>query len=47
MSPFNAWLLLRGMKTLGLRMERHEKRKGNRKLSEEPPRSSEGILSWL
>ncbi|HOP38061.1 MAG: PLP-dependent transferase [Thermotogae bacterium] len=25
MSPFNAWLLLRGMKTLGLRMERHEK----------------------
>lgn len=23
MSPFNAWLLLRGMKTLGLRMERH------------------------
>ncbi len=25
MSPFNAWLLLRGMKTLGLRMERHER----------------------
>ena len=25
LSPFNAWLLLRGMKTLGLRMERHEK----------------------
>lgn len=24
-SPFNAWLLLRGMKTLGLRMERHER----------------------
>lgn len=23
MSPFNAWLLIRGMKTLGLRMERH------------------------
>lgn len=23
MSPFNAWLLLRGMKTLGLRMEKH------------------------
>lgn len=28
MSPFNAWLLLRGMKTLGLRMERHEKTQG-------------------
>jgi methionine-gamma-lyase len=25
MSPFNAWLLLRGIKTLGLRMEVHEK----------------------
>lgn len=25
MSPFNAWLLIRGLKTLGLRMERHEK----------------------
>lgn len=24
MSPFNAWLLLRGLKTLGLRMRRHE-----------------------
>ncbi|HNU23248.1 MAG TPA: PLP-dependent aspartate aminotransferase family protein [Mesotoga sp.] len=24
-SPFSAWLLLRGMKTLGLRMERHER----------------------
>ncbi|ADK80549.1 trans-sulfuration enzyme family protein [Sediminispirochaeta smaragdinae] len=24
MSPFNAWLLLRGMKTLSLRMERHQ-----------------------
>lgn len=23
-SPFNAWLLLRGLKTLGLRMERHQ-----------------------
>lgn len=23
MSPFNAWLLLRGLKTLGIRMERH------------------------
>ncbi|MEF9951847.1 MAG: PLP-dependent aspartate aminotransferase family protein [Clostridium sp.] len=23
MSPFNAWLLIRGLKTLGLRMERH------------------------
>ncbi|TFG08073.1 MAG: PLP-dependent transferase [Promethearchaeota archaeon] len=23
MSPFNAWLILRGMRTLGLRMERH------------------------
>jgi methionine-gamma-lyase len=23
MSPFNAWLMLRGLKTLGLRMERH------------------------
>lgn len=25
MSPFNAWLLLRGIKTLGLRMKQHEK----------------------
>lgn len=25
MSPFNAWLLLRGMKTLALRMQQHEK----------------------
>lgn len=25
MSPFNAWLLLRGLKTLGLRMRQHEK----------------------
>lgn len=25
MSPFNAWLLLRGLKTLGLRMREHEK----------------------
>ncbi|HHY59978.1 MAG TPA: aminotransferase class I/II-fold pyridoxal phosphate-dependent enzyme [Clostridia bacterium] len=25
MSPFNGWLLLRGLKTLGLRMERHER----------------------
>lgn len=25
MSPFNAWLLLRGLKTLGIRMERHQK----------------------
>lgn len=25
MSPFNAWLLLRGIKTLGLRMRQHEK----------------------
>lgn len=25
MSPFNAWLLLRGLKTLGLRMKEHEK----------------------
>jgi len=25
LSPFNAWLLLRGMKTLGLRMHQHEK----------------------
>jgi len=25
LSPFNAWLLLRGLKTLGVRMERHEK----------------------
>jgi methionine-gamma-lyase len=25
MSPFNAWLLLRGLKTLGVRMERHER----------------------
>lgn len=25
MSPFNAWLLLRGIKTLGIRMEAHEK----------------------
>ncbi len=24
MSPFNAWLLLRGLKTLGLRMKKHE-----------------------
>lgn len=24
-SPFNAWLLLRGLKTLGLRMRQHEK----------------------
>src|SRR5699024_12856185 len=24
MSPFNAWLLLRGLKTLGLRMREHE-----------------------
>lgn len=24
LSPFNAWLLLRGIKTLGLRMDRHE-----------------------
>lgn len=24
LSPFNAWLVLRGIKTLGLRMERHE-----------------------
>lgn len=24
LSPFNAWLLLRGLKTLGIRMERHE-----------------------
>lgn len=23
MSPFNAWLTLRGVKTLGIRMERH------------------------
>ena len=25
MSPFNAWLLLRGLKTLGIRMRQHEK----------------------
>ncbi len=25
MSPFNAWLLLRGLKTLGIRMDQHEK----------------------
>ena len=25
MSPFNAWLLLRGLKTLGVRMRQHEK----------------------
>ncbi|MCF6466239.1 methionine gamma-lyase [Clostridium sp. Cult2] len=25
MSPFNAWLLLRGLKTLGIRMKQHEK----------------------
>ena len=25
MSPFNAWLLLRGLKTLGIRMREHEK----------------------
>ncbi|MBV1818722.1 PLP-dependent aspartate aminotransferase family protein [Anaerosalibacter bizertensis] len=25
MSPFNAWLLLRGLKTMGLRMRQHEK----------------------
>ncbi|MFW6287437.1 MAG: trans-sulfuration enzyme family protein [bacterium] len=25
LSPFNAWLLLRGLKTLGIRMERHQK----------------------
>ncbi len=25
MSPFNAWLLLRGLKTLGVRMREHEK----------------------
>ncbi len=25
LSPFNAWLLLRGLKTLGVRMRRHEK----------------------
>lgn len=25
MSPFNAWLLIRGLKTLGLRMRQHEK----------------------
>ena len=25
MSPFNAWLLLRGLKTLGIRMKEHEK----------------------
>jgi methionine-gamma-lyase len=25
MSPFNAWLLLRGLKTLGVRMEKHER----------------------
>ena len=24
MSPFNAWLMLRGLKTLGLRMRQHE-----------------------
>ena len=25
LSPFDSWLLMRGMKTLSLRMERHEK----------------------
>ena len=25
MSPFNAWLILRGIRTLGIRMERHSK----------------------
>lgn len=28
LSPFNAWLILRGLKTLGIRMERHSKNAG-------------------
>jgi cystathionine beta-lyase/cystathionine gamma-synthase len=46
-SPFDCWLVLRGIKTLVPRMRLHEENKSCGRISLQPPSRQTGLLPWL
>ncbi len=48
LSPFECWLVLRGVKSLAVRMEKHDENgRAGCRLSAQSSQGEEGALSWL